>query len=323
MSEPHADGAEPDDGKRAREGLISALIAYTCWGLLPIYFVIVREVDSFELLIHRLIWAVPFGALIVHFRHQWPEVKRAFTHRGMLGYLTLTAVLIGTNWLVYILAVQYEQIFQASLGYYMNPLMFAIAGVVLFGEKLRPNQRAAIGIAAIGVAVLSVSGDGVPWIAIVLGSLFTVYGIIRKKVQIGGMPGLFVETVVLFPFGLVYLVYIMVAGTAVFSLADPGMAVILMLGGPFTVIPLLFFALAAKRLNLATLGMLQYIAPTLQFLVGYYYGEVLTVPHLICFVCIWTAVGLFTWDAWRASRRMQAQAGSARRQPSPTPEKEA
>ena len=141
--------------------------------------------------------------------------------------------------------------------------------------------------------------------------MFTFYGIIRKKVQIGGMPGLFVETLVIFPFAPASLVYIMNAGTAVFSVSEPTTAAVLMLGGPFTVIPLLFFVLATKRLNLATVGMMQFLAPTLQFLVGYYYGEKLTLPHLICFLCIWAAVILFSWDAWRTSRRLAALTGKA------------
>jgi len=289
---------------RTREGLISALIAYTFWGLLPIYFILVKGVDSWEVLSHRIIWAVPFGAVIIYFRHQWPEVRRAFADRKMLAYLSVSAVLIGVNWLVYVIAVQQEQIFQASLGYYMNPLFFALAGVTLFGEKLRRPQIAAIALAAIGVAVLTIAGGSFPVIAITLGSLFTVYGLIRKKVVIGGMPGLFVETMVLFPFGVLYLLWIINSGTAVFLAADPGMSFLLTLAGPLTVIPLLFFALAARRLNLSTVGMMQYLAPTLQFIVAVIYGEQLTVPHIICFAFIWVAVGLFGWDAWQTSKRM-------------------
>lgn len=290
---------------QTREGLISALIAYTFWGLLPIYFIMVKGVDSWEVLAHRIIWAVPFGAVIIHFRRQWSEVWRAFTNSKMLAYLTLSAILIGINWLVYIIAVQQEQIFQASLGYYMNPLFFALAGVTLFGEKLRRAQLLAIVLATIGVAVLTISGGSFPLIAITLGSLFTIYGLIRKKVVIGGMPGLFVETLVLFPIGAIYLLWIMNNGTAVFMSASPGMSFLLTLAGPFTVIPLLFFALAARRLNLSTVGMMQYLAPTLQFFVGLIYGEELTVPHIICFACIWIAVGLFSWDAWRKNQAVR------------------
>ena len=151
--------------------------------------------------------------------------------------------------------------------------------------------------------MLTLSGGQFPAIALFLGTSFTIYGVIRKKVVIGGMPGLFVETIVLAPFGLVYLLYLMQAGNAAFGGDSAGLSAFLVLAGPITVVPLLAFALAARRLNLSTVGMLQFIAPTLQFLIGVSQGEVLTPAHLVCFTCIWTAVALFSWDAWRNSRR--------------------
>lgn len=296
---------EEQSRQQSRDGLVSALIAYVFWGLLPLYFILVKAVPSLEVLVHRVIWAVPFGALIIHFRHQWGEVWRAIAHRRTLLYLSITAVLIGGNWLVYIIAVQQDQIFQASLGYYINPLIFSIAGVYLFREKLRRPQIVAISLAAVGVGVLAISGGTFPAIALFLGTSFTIYGVIRKKVAVRGMPGLFVETLVLFPFGVAYLAWLMSSGSAVFSTADPAMAVLLVLAGPLTVVPLLFFALAARRLNLSTLGMMQFLAPTLQFVVGLVNGEELTVAHIICFACIWTAVAVFSWDAWLANRQLR------------------
>ena len=287
--------------QQVRNGLVSALIAYGSWGVLPLFFILIREVDALEALAHRMIWAVPFGALIIHFRHQWPEVKRALTHPKMLAYLSTTALIIASNWLVYIWAVQFEQIFQASLGYYINPLLFAVVGVFMLGEQLRRPQVAAVVLAAVGVLVLTVSGGRFPAIALFLGVSFTIYGVIRKKVVIGGMPGLFVETVVLFPFACACLAWLVGQGNAVFG-DNAGTSALLIAAGPITVIPLLFFALAARRLKLSTVGMLQFIAPTLQFLVGLWDGEPLTRAHLICFACIWTAVALFSWDAWRNSR---------------------
>jgi chloramphenicol-sensitive protein RarD len=288
--------------ERSRNGIIAALIAYISWGVLPLYFILVKEVDSLELLVHRVIWAIPFGALIIHMRRQWPEVRRALTDGQMLRYLTASAILIAGNWLVYIWAVQQEQIFQASLGYYINPLLFAVVGVFFFGEKLRRPQTIAISLAAVGVAILAVSGTHFPAIALFLGTSFTIYGVIRKKVVIGGMPGLFIETLVLLPLSLGYLFWITQAGNATFSFSEPGLAMLLVLAGPITVVPLLCFALAARRLNLSTLGMMQFIAPTLQFLVGVAYGEQLTRAHIMCFTCIWVAVAIFSWDAWRSSR---------------------
>lgn len=288
--------------EQARNGIIAALIAYISWGFLPLYFILVKDVNSLEVLVHRVIWAIPFGALIIHVRRQWPEVRRALTHKQMLMYLTASAVFIAGNWLVYIWAVQQEQIFQASLGYYINPLLFAVVGVFVFGEKLRKPQVIAILLAATGVVILASSSDQFPAIALFLGISFTIYGVIRKKVVIGGMPGLFIETLVLLPASLAYLYWISKTGTATFSLSEPAMATLLVLAGPITVVPLLCFALAARRLNLSTVGMMQFIGPTLQFLVGVVYGEQLTLAHILCFTCIWIAVAIFSWDAWRSSR---------------------
>ena len=282
--------------------MVSAFIAYFLWGAFPLYFVLVIDVSAYEVLVHRIIWAVPFGALIVHLRHQWAEVICALKQRRTFMFLILSAILITGNWLVFIRAVQLEQINQASLGYYINPLMFALAGVVIFGERLRKAQTAAIVLAAIGVGILTFSGGEFPVIALIIGVTFASYGVIRKQVVVGGMPGLFIETLVLLPLALGYLVWIMLAGEAAFSFGNPSLSGILLLAGPLTVIPLLFFALAARRLKLTTLGMLQFIAPTLHFIIAVIYGEELTTAHIICFSLIWIAVVLFSVDAWRTNR---------------------
>jgi chloramphenicol-sensitive protein RarD len=264
---------------------------------LPIYFKLVESVSSTEVLLHRIIWAIPFGALIVHSRRQWPEVAKALRHRQMLLWLTLTAVLIAVNWYVYIVAIQTDRIFQASLGYYINPLIFVIAGVFLFGEKLRGMQTAAVVLAAIGVLVLTFSGGEFPVISLFLGTSFTIYGVVRKRVVIGAMPGLFIETLVLMPIALIWLGWMFANGHSEFGYAGPGITGLLLLAGPITVVPLLMFAIAAKRLSLTTVGFMQFLAPTMQFATGVYYGEVLTLPRLICFACIWIAVVLFSIDA--------------------------
>ncbi len=306
MKESSEDLSGETPEQQARDGIISALIAYLMWGVLPLYFILVKDVSSLEVLVHRVIWAVPFGALIIYLRKQWPEVRRALTHPRMLLYLSISALLIAGNWLVYIWAVQSDQIFQASLGYYINPLLFAVVGVFLLGEKLRSAQIAAVIIAAVGVGILTFSGGELPAIALFLGTSFTIYGVIRKKVVIGGMPGLFIETLVLLPAAAIYLVYLLLQGQAVFATEGLGRSMILVLAGPITVVPLLFFALAARRLRLATVGMMQFIAPTIQFLIGVIYGEQLTTAHLLCFGCIWAAVLLFSWNAWRSNRRPAA-----------------
>ncbi len=285
-----------------RDGLIAAFIAYLMWGVLPVYFKVVDDVAALEMLVHRIIWAVPFGALIIFVRRQWPEVRRALANARVFGFLALAAVLIAGNWFVYIFAVQNDQIYQASLGYYINPLLFTVVGVFVLGEKLRKFQVAAVLLAAAGVLVLTFSGGQFPAIALFLGTSFTIYGVIRKWVVVGGMPGLFIETLVLFPLSAAYLLWMMSSGVSAFASGDPSMVGLLLLAGPVTVLPLLCFALAARRLNLSTVGFMQFIAPTLQFIIGVLYGEELTTAHAVCFSLIWLAVGLFSWDAWRASR---------------------
>ena len=286
----------------ARNGIIAALCAYLMWGFLPIYFKAVQQVAALEILSHRVLWAIPFGALIIALRRQWPEVRRALTHRRTLGLLTLAAIFIGINWLVFVWAVKQSQIFQASLGYYINPLIYVVIGVLFLGETLRRLQVAAVLLAVAGVAVLTISGGEFPLISLALAVSFTTYGVIRKQTVVGGMPGLFIETIILMPLAFAYLAWATEAQTASFAAVSRGLDGLLILAGPVTVLPLLCFALAARRLTLSTLGFMQFITPTMQFVTGLLYGEQLTVAHAICFGCIWVAVALFSWDAWKRSR---------------------
>ena len=286
----------------ARDGVIAALAAYLMWGFLPVYFVLVRDVDPTEVLANRIIWAVPFGALILSFRNQWAEVGRALTHRTVLAWLSLSAVFIGMNWFVYIWAIQDGRILETSLGYYINPLTNMLVGFWLFGERLRRYQSVAVVLATIGVAVLTIAGGTVPWVALFLALSFTVYAAVRKRVVIGGMAGLFVETVLLLPFALAWFAYLYSSSQMVFADGDSGMTFWLMMAGPITALPLLCFALAARRLTLTTIGFMQFLAPTIQFCTGIYFGEELTVAHMICFAFIWSAVAFFIYDALKNNR---------------------
>jgi len=295
------DPALRSDRDRLREGLICALIAYILWGFLPIYFKVVAAVPAGEVLVHRILWAVPFGLPIILARKQWPEVVAALRNPRTIGWLALSASFIAVNWVVYIWAVQNEQIFQASLGYYINPLIYVLVGVVFFRERLQRLQSAAIVLAAAGVAVLTWSGGQFPLLALTLATSFTIYGVIRRRVAIGGMPGLFIETLLLLPAAVGYLLWLESRDAAVFDPADIALVGTLMLAGPLTVIPLLCFALAARRLSLSTIGVMQFISPTIQFAVGVAYGEQLTTAHVVCFALIWTAVTVFSFDAWRQS----------------------
>ena len=286
----------------ARDGVIAALAAYLMWGFLPVYFVLVRDVDPTEVLANRIIWAVPFGALILSFRNQWAEVGRALTHRTVLAWLSLSAVFIGMNWFVYIWAIQDGRILETSLGYYINPLTNMLVGFWLFGERLRRYQSVAVVLATIGVAVLTIAGGTVPWVALFLALSFTVYAAVRKRVVIGGMAGLFVETVLLLPFALAWFGWLYSSSQMVFADGDSGMTFWLMMAGPITALPLLCFALAARRLTLTTIGFMQFLAPTIQFCTGIYFGEELTVAHMICFAFIWSAVAFFIYDALKNNR---------------------
>jgi chloramphenicol-sensitive protein RarD len=281
------------------------VLAFAIWGATPIYFVQVNNVSAIEMLMHRIVWALPFAALIILALRQWPEVRQIFSNRKTLGLLATSAIVVSVNWLIFTWAAQNEHIFEASLGYYINPLLLVLVGYVFLGERLRRMQVVAVILATIGVAVLTFSGGNFPVISVALAVSFTLYGVIRKRVVVGAMPGLFVEVLVLFPLSAAYLYFLVKSETSPFTWADPEMIGLLLLAGPMTVLPLAFFSYAARRLRLATLGFIQFIGPTGQFLVGYYYGEELTLPYLICFVFIWSAVSLFVFDVWRAGRQAQ------------------
>ena len=287
----------------ARSGVLIGLLAYSMWGVFPVYFKWIASVAPLEVLGHRVLWAVPFGAIIIFARRQWPEVRSALVDRAMLAWLALAALCISLNWLIYIWAVQNDRIFETSLGYYINPLMYVGVGVALLGERLRRLQIVAVLLASFGVLFLAVSGGAFPWVALSLALLFTAYGVIRKQIAIGAMPGLFIETLLLFPVAAIWIAWLVATQKASITAGDSGLSALLILGGPITVLPLLFFAIAAKRVTLTTIGFLQFLAPTLQFCTGIYYGEQLTTAHIVCFGSIWAAVLFFSYDALMAGKK--------------------
>ncbi|MEM9759616.1 MAG: EamA family transporter RarD, partial [Pseudomonadota bacterium] len=266
---------------------------------------LIDTVPPTEVLLHRIVWSIPVGAVILSLRSQWRELFEALRRPRVLAWLTLSAFVISGNWFLYIWAVINDRIFETSLGYYINPLIYVLAGVVFFRERLRRAQLAAVVLATIGVLILTLQSGSLPWVSLSLAVLFTAYGVIRKQVAIGAMPGLFAETTLLFPMAFAGLVWLMLDQQAYFPAQDSTANVLLLLAGPFTVVPLLFFAVAARRLSLTTVGFMQFLAPTLQFMTGLYYGEQLTAAHLVCFAFIWLAVALFSYDAILAGRRQR------------------
>jgi chloramphenicol-sensitive protein RarD len=306
--------AAPDDAAEQRfqrDGVLTALVAYVLWGVFPVYFKLVQTVPPTEVLVHRIVWAVPFGALILHVRKQWPEVRQAFASPATLFWLALAALFISANWFIYIWAVQQEEVLQASLGYYINPLMYVIVGVLFLKERLRRPQIVSVLLAAIGVSYLTIRGGQFPFVAVSLALLFTLYGVIRKQVAVGAMPGLFIETLLLFPFAMAWLGWLMTTQQAEFASGSVSISLLLVLAGPLTVVPLMMFAVAARRLTLTVIGFMQFIAPTLQFIVGIFYGEVLTPAHLVCFGCIWAAVAIFSVDAFYQQKKRPPRIRSA------------
>ncbi|WP_425410191.1 EamA family transporter RarD [Hyphococcus sp.] len=286
-----------------KAGLLTGLAAYVLWGAMPIYLKALNGVSALEILCHRIFWSVPFGALIVTTRRQWREVFAALRDKRVLWMLALSALAISLNWLIYVWAVVNERIIEASLGYYINPLMYVAAGVFILGERLRTAQIVAVCLAAAGVAVLTVGAGVFPIISLSLAVLFTAYGYIRKTTNVGAMPGLFIEVLLLSPMAFVYVLWLMQAGEAAFLNGAGAIDVLLVLAGPVTVVPLVMFALAARRLRLTTLGLLQYITPTLQLLLGVYFGETFTLYHAVCFGLIWSALAIYSGDAFRENRR--------------------
>lgn len=303
MSAPSQMGQQDPDAAR-RTGLIAGLTAYILWGLLPIYIMQVRDAGALEILIHRILWAVPFAALLITFTRQWPEIKAALANRKALFALFASASIITVNWLLYVWAATNGRIAEASLGYFINPLISVAAGVIILGEPLRRMQFAALTIAVIGVLIMTVGGDAFPTIAIILAISFTTYGYLRKTVEVGALPGLFIEVCLIAPFAMMGLWWMMQSGGAQFG-TSLSMTALLIASGPVTVVPLVLFALATRRLRLSTVGLMQYIGPTLQFLLSLHYGERLGTADLICFVLIWTAVAIFAYDSLRADAALK------------------
>ena len=301
-----ADAGAPDAASQksaARTGLLAALTAYTLWGMFPLYLKALSSVPAVEILAHRILWSAPFGALILTARHQWKDVFAALRSPRIVGALSIAALAIALNWLIYVWSVTHDRILEASLGYYINPLMYVAAGVFILGEKLRKLQIISVLMASAGVLALTLGVGVFPWVSFSLAILFTAYGYIRKVAPVGAMPGLFIEVSLLAPFALLYLFWITQSGDGAFLGGDGALDGLLVLAGPVTVIPLVMFAVAARRLSLIMLGFIQYIGPTLQFVLGLYYGEPFTFYHAICFTLIWLALIVFSADAWAEHRR--------------------
>ena len=278
-------------------GLPHALGAYLIWGFMPVYLLLVREVPAFEFVGWRIIWTLPICLAIVAFRHQIPALREALADRRALLVLTASAALISINWVVYVVAIQQNQVYAASLGYYINPLVNVLLGTLLLKEKLSRAQWIAVGLAAIGIAVLAAGALSTLWISLTLAFSFATYGLLRKQVTVGALPGLTIESAILLLPAL---------GVAAWFWASPqgsafddslGLSLAIVLGGAVTAFPLLLFAIAARRMDYSVLGFVQFLAPSIVFILGLtVFGEQLRPAQAFCFGCIWIAAAIFVWD---------------------------
>jgi chloramphenicol-sensitive protein RarD len=280
-------------GDEARLGFWLGVGAYGFWGILPIYFKALAAVGPVDIVAHRVLWSVPFLAILLVGFAGFGEVREAVGNRRVIGLLCATAVLIGINWLLYVYAVTSGRILAGSLGYYLNPLVNVLLGRVVLKERLTPLQWIAVAIAALGIGGLAVQALGQLWISLALAASFATYGLLRKIAPVDAVAGLAIETTLLLPAGLVWLGFGIAAGRPFFGPTTTDM-VLLVLAGVATTVPLILFTAAARRLRYSTLGMLQFIAPTLQFLCAVViYGERLTPAHAVAFGSIWLALALY------------------------------
>ena len=278
-------------------GLLPALGAYLTWGFLPLYLILVKTVPAFEFVGWRIIWTLPLCLAIVAYRRQFPELLAALRSPRSLLALLASAVLIGINWFVYIWAIMAGEVFATSIGYYLNPLLNVLLGTLVLGETLSKRQWLAVAIAGAAVLLLAAGAVTSLWISLTLGFSFALYGLVRKQVAVGSLPGLTIESAILL---------LPAVGIAAFYAAspqgssfghDPVMSGLIVLSGVITAVPLLLFAIAARRMEYSTLGFIQYLAPTIVFFLGLFvFHQPLAPAKLASFVLIWVAVAIFVWD---------------------------
>lgn len=289
-----------------RTGVWFALIAYGLWGVIPVYFKAVGFAGSFEIIAHRICWAVLVLAVLILLRGQMAGIRHLNSRR--LGWLALSGSLLAVNWSVFIWALLNERMLETSLGYYINPLVNVVLGGLFLGERLRPVQILAVGLALLGVANELVAVGVFPWVGLTLALTFGFYGLVRKKIMVDSLVGLGVESLLLLPLAAGYLLWLWLEGQGSMAAGNMNEVLLLSLGGPLTVIPLVAFAAAALRMPLTSLGFFQYLAPSITFLLAIYvYGEPFRASQAITFGCIWLALLVFSLEGLHQQRRARQQ----------------
>ncbi|HCB3599269.1 EamA family transporter RarD [Serratia marcescens] len=294
------------DAKQTRQGIFFALAAYFMWGIAPAYFKLIQQVSADEILTHRIIWSFFFMLALITLGRNWPKVRAACQNRKRLLLLAVTALLIGGNWLLFIWAVNNHHMLEASLGYFINPLVNVLLGMLFLGERFRRMQWVAVGLAFTGVLVQLWQFGSLPIIGLGLAFSFAFYGLLRKKIAIDAQTGMLIETLWLLPVAAAYLFLFADSPTSHLSANPWSLNLLLVAAGIVTTVPLLCFTAAATRLRLSTLGFFQYLGPTLMFLLAItFYGETVGQDKLVTFGFIWAALILFTLDALYTQRKLR------------------
>lgn len=289
----------------SNKGILYGIGAYLMWGFFPLYFKALHIVPALEIMFHRVVWCFLFLAVVILVKRDWPNLKVALRRPRVVPIYALAAVLLAANWLVYIFGINSGQVVETSLGYFINPLFSVALGVIFLREKLRPMQWLPIGLAAAGVIYLTFQYGALPWIALALAFTFGFYGLLKKIAPLGALHGLTLETAILLLPALGYLLFVESQGSAAFGHASWTVTLLLALVGVVTAIPLLLFAAAARSIPLYMIGILQYIAPTLQFLLGVLvFGEAFTSARVIGFSVIWLALLLYSVESYLVHRRV-------------------
>jgi chloramphenicol-sensitive protein RarD len=313
MSADPVSPTSPDTNGAATRGFLFALSAYGLWGLLPLFLKAVDHLPAVEVLAHRILWSVPIAGALLLALARTADVKAALRSPRTLAMAALTATLISVNWGIYVWAIASGRTVEAALGYYINPLMTVALGAVFLGERLSRMQIVAVALAVAAVGILTLETGGLPWISLVLASSFAVYGFLRKTLPIGPSQGFFLEVLILAVPSLAYVGWLSAKGVSHFIPAQPVDMLLLVLCGPATAIPLLLYGFGAKLLRISTIGIMQYIAPTMVFLIAVFvFREPFSVWKMVAFLLIWTALALYSWSMFfgrPVSKRVSAPAG--------------
>ncbi|MEU6216671.1 EamA family transporter RarD [Streptomyces sp. NPDC047022] len=299
-----------------RTGLLNGFAAYGMWGLVPLFWPLLKPAGAIEILAHRMVWSLVVVGVALLVMRRWAWAGQLLRQPRKLGLITVAAAVITVNWGVYIWAVNSGHVVEASLGYFINPLVTIAMGVLLLKERLRPVQWAAVAVGLAAVVVLTIGYGRPPWISLCLAFSFATYGLVKKKVNLGGLESLAAETAVQFVPALAYLLWLTAHGDSTFTAHGPGHGALLAATGVVTALPLVCFGAAAIRVPLSTLGLLQYLAPVFQFLLGiFYFHEAMPPERWAGFALVWLALTLLTSDAWRFMRRSRMPVGI----PAPSP----